>query len=92
MEEERQTHYWVHRTLCDVLYDMKEYTKKLNITTDQRSLIQSLIAEAQIRGNRMEAGLGEHKDLGKLNEEWHKLGREVKDLRREVKDLRRERD
>lgn len=86
--EERETHYWVQRTLCDVLYDAREYIKTLNLTRDQKSLLQSLVYEAQIMGNRMEAGLGEHKDLGKLNEEWHKLRREVKDLRRERDELK----
>jgi hypothetical protein len=84
---ESERHYWVNRTLCDVLYDAKEYIKTLNLTKDQKSLLQSLVSEAQVMGNRMEAGLGDNKDLEKLNEEWHTLRREVKDLRKEKKEL-----
>jgi hypothetical protein len=83
----RENEYWVRRTLCDVLYDIKEYTKKLPLLDNQKAIIISLTAEAQVMANRMEAALGEHKDLIELNDEWNKLRREVKDLRRERKEI-----
>ena len=83
MTDERDRSYWVNRTLCDVLYDLKKYTETSNLAVRPRNVIFSLVQEAQILGNRMEAGLGDKKDLLLLNEEWHKLRREVKDLRKE---------
>jgi len=83
----RENKYWIHRTLCDVLYDIKEYTKTLLLLDNQKATIISLAAEAGVMANRMEAALGEHKDLIELNVEWDKLRREVKNLRREREEL-----
>ena len=74
--------YWVNRTLCAVLEDMRLCCKTLNFTP-----MVGLIEEAQIKGNRMESGLDDKKDLIAMNEEWRELKIKVKEARQELKEL-----
>ena len=69
--------YWVNRTLCDILDEMRKCHETRNYAG-----LMSLVEEAQSVANRMEAGLGDKKDLIKMNEEWHKLKKEIKKLRK----------
>lgn len=73
----RETRYWLNRTLCDVLEDMRRCD-----TTKNYAALSSLIEEAQTMGNRMESGLGDQRDIVKMQEEWHKLNKEIKKLRK----------
>ena len=72
--------FWVNRTLCSVLEDMRTCFKTMNFAP-----MAGLIEEAQIKGNRMESGLDDKKDLIKLNEEWHDLRKKIMEARRELK-------
>lgn len=72
--------YWVNRTLCEALEDMRKCVKTANYAG-----LPGLIEEVQIRANRMESGLSDKKDLLEMEEEWH-------DLRKEIKKLRKKRD
>lgn len=69
-----------NRTLCDVLDDMRRCFDTLNF-----SPMKSLIEEAQVIGNRMEAGLGDNKDLGRLREMRSNLIKEVELLEKRAK-------
>jgi hypothetical protein len=71
--------YYLNRTLCDVLEEMRRCVQTLNFAP-----LMSLIEEAQIMGNRMEAGLEDKEDLVRMNEEWHDLSEKVMELRKEV--------
>lgn len=69
--------YWINRTVCDVLEDMRKCCKTSNF-----SALPGLIEEVQIKADRMEAGLGDKRDLAEMEEEWHKIKKEIKKLRR----------
>lgn len=71
-----------NRTLCDVLAEMR----KANDTRNYSYLL-GLIEEAQHLGSRMEAGLGDKKDVQRWTEMRATLRKEIKDLRKEKKDL-----
>jgi len=71
-----------NRTLCDVLEDMR----KANDTRNYSYLV-GLIQEAQYLANKMEAGLGDKRDVNQWTEERAKLRKEIKELRKEKKDL-----
>ena len=74
--------YYIHRTLCDVLKDMRTCSKTKNYAP-----LDSLIEEAQMMGNRMEAGLDEQKDLVTMNKEWSELRKKIKIARVELKEV-----
>ena len=78
----REDAYWVNRTLCGVLEDMRSCDKVKNYAA-----LGGLIEEAQILGNRMEAGLDDKKDLVKMNIEWSELRKKLKEARKELKEL-----
>ena len=71
-----------NRTLCDVLAEMR----KANDTRNYSYLL-GLVEEAQNLGNRMEAALGDKKDVKRWSEERVTLRKEIKELRKEKKDL-----
>jgi len=71
--------YYLHRTMCDVLYEMRQCFKSYNFTP-----MKGLIEELQSMANRMEAGLGEHKDLERMNDEWHELKNKIEVAREEL--------
>lgn len=68
--------YWINRTLCDVLAEMRKCYETHNYAP-----LMGLIEEAQSMGNRMEAALSDQKDIVKMQAEWHSLRKEIKDLR-----------
>lgn len=74
--------YWVNRSLCDVLEEMRKCFETRNFAP-----LLGLIEEAQSMGNRMEAGLSDKKDLAKLQAEWHELRYKIIELRAEAKGL-----
>ena len=55
--------YGLNRYICTVLEEMRQCTKNLNF-----SVLPSLIEEAQILSNRMEAKLHDVKDLNNLHD------------------------
>jgi len=76
--------YGLNRTLCDVLEDMRVQLK-LN-TPINKNLLASLVEEAQIMGNRMEAGLGDLHDRESLLKEIKALKEKAKKLKAETGD------
>lgn len=80
MEEEGEM---PNRTLCDVLKDMRKCVETLNF-----AMLLSLVEEAQILGNRMEAGLWDQKDITRLQENKRELKKEVNDLEQKAKSLK----
>lgn len=83
-ERDDMPYFGINRYLCDVLEDMRKCQETLNFAP-----LKSLIEEAQILGSRMEAALGDNRDILKLNEERHKLKQEYKKLLKEVEELRK---
>ena len=77
--------YYINRTLCSVLEDMRKCSQTMNF-----SPLLSLIEEAQILGNRMEAALTDQKDIKTMHEERSKLKAEIMKLRLEKKSLKPE--
>lgn len=71
-----------HRLLCSVLEEMRTLHKTRNY-----AMLLSLIEEAQTIGNRMEAALGEQKDLAKLTDARSKLKEEHNKAMKEYKEL-----
>jgi hypothetical protein len=74
--------YYVNRTICDVLQEMRKCYETRNFAP-----LMGLIEEAQTKANRMEAGLYDKKDIDRMNEEWHELRAKLKALRAEAKAL-----
>lgn len=72
-------HYYRHRTMCDVLEDMR----KCDSTKNYASLL-SLIEEVQIMGNKMEAGLGYKKSIEDMHEECKRLDKKLKEKKKEL--------
>ena len=72
--------YWVNRSLCDVLEEMRKCYETRNFAP-----LMGLIEEAQTLANRMEAGLNDQKDIARMNAEWHELRAKLKELRAEAK-------
>lgn len=64
-----------NRTLCDVLSDMRKCVETLHFGP-----LPSLIEEAQIMGNRMEAGLYDKGDLEEMHKHKKELKKEIKEL------------
>ncbi len=82
MSEHYFSSYYPNRVICSVLDEMR----KLNETRNYSALL-SLIEEAQMLANRMEAKLSDIKDRESLNEDITKLKKELKALRKEKKEL-----
>ncbi len=78
-------HMWLNRTLCDVLEDMRKANENRNY-----SYLAGLIEEAQSMGNRMEAALGDQKDVEKMQARWHELKDEIKALKAEKAQLEKD--
>ena len=72
-----EDNYWVNRTLCDVLDEMRKCHETRNYAG-----LMALVEEAQSKANRMESGLADKKDLVKMEEEWHQLKKEILTVRR----------
>jgi hypothetical protein len=84
MRDSSSSFAWPNRTLCSVLDGMRDAVKTLNF-----SFIPGAIEEAQFLANRMEAALGDQKDIMALKELRSKLRHEVRELEIEVKNLRK---
>lgn len=82
-DDHKFDYFYRHRNLCDVLREMRQCVKTLNF-----SPLQSLIEEAQMLGNRMEAALENQKDLQKLDTETALARRSYKNLQREYEALK----
>ena len=66
---------YLNRTLCDVLEDMR----KCDLTKNYSPML-GLIEEAQIMGNKMEAGLHDKRDFKHYKDKLKKLQKEYKKL------------
>lgn len=71
-----------NRTLCDVLREMRECYKTMNF-----GAIMGLIEEAQIMGNRMEAGLEDKNDIKHMDKKKSKMKKELRELEIEIDKL-----
>lgn len=67
---------YLNRTLCDVLEEMRTCFKTYNF-----SPMLALIEEAQMMGNKMEAGLGDKHDVEKMESRKEELINELRELR-----------
>lgn len=67
---------YLNRTLCDVLEEMRTCFKTYNF-----SPMLALIEEAQMMGNKMEAGLGDKHDIKKMESRKEELINELRELR-----------
>jgi len=67
---------YLNRTLCDVLDEMRTCFKTYNF-----SPMLALIEEAQMMGNKMEAGLGDKHDIKKMESRKEELINELRELR-----------
>ena len=74
--------YFINRTACDVLEELRECNKTRNF-----SPILGLCHELQIMCNKMEAGLYDQKDIQKIAEKKSKLKEELKELEKRKKEL-----
>jgi predicted nuclease with TOPRIM domain len=72
-----------NRYLCSVFDEMRKCCKTLNF-----SYLESLIEEAQVLGNRMEAALEDVDDIKRLHEEKKKLKRELQALEDKINELK----
>ncbi len=72
-----------NRTLCDVLAEMRKCYE-----THNYSSLMALVEEAQSMGNRMEAGLGDKRDIQRWTEERAELKEELKKLHEEKDKLK----
>ena len=69
-----------HRTICDVLREMRELYKTCNF-----GLMPSLIEEVQILGNRMEARLDAQKTYFETRDDIRKAKIELVSLKKDIK-------
>jgi len=72
--------YYINRTFCDVVSDMRLCNK-----TQNYGPMESLIEELQIKGNRMEAAIYDKNDIAAMNKEWAELKKKLKKIRKKVK-------
>ena len=86
----------VNRYLCTVLEECRTALNNLNFLTikSTKRMLNSLVEEIQVLGNRMEAGLEDNWEQNRDQTEHRKLKREIKqmewqkaDLSAEVEDL-----
>ena len=73
---------FIHRTICDVLEEIRQIDKHKNY-----SYLLGLIEEAQMLGNRMEAGLEEKHDLERYHEKANEAQKKYKKIETEIKTL-----
>ena len=84
--------YYLNRTACDVLEEMRKLNKHLSrhTLTRHQEVMKYLIEEAQSMYNKMEAGLGDKRDLVSMSEEHAKQRKEYKKLQKELRELKAE--
>lgn len=73
---------YLNRTLCDVLEEMRTCFKTYNFAP-----MLALIEEAQMMGNKMEAGLNDKHDVEKMESRKNELVKEIRELREKRKAL-----
>jgi hypothetical protein len=73
---------YLNRTLCDVLEEMRTCFKTYNFAP-----MLALIEEAQMMGNKMEAGLNDKHDVEKMESRKNELVKEIRELREKRKSL-----
>ena len=78
-------HYYLNRTLCDALDDMRRCDKHKNYSN-----LLSLIEEIQVLGNRMESKLNDIHDFDRLKEDAKRLTKEIRNLQQEKSELENE--
>jgi len=78
---------YLHRTLCDVLKEMRQCYETRNF-----GYLPGLIEEAQSMGNRMEAKLEEYSSAGQDEAYIHQIYQETKNARKELNTIRAEID
>lgn len=71
----------VNRTLCDVLEAIRTCNK-----THNYSYLMSLVEEAQMLGNKMEAALWDQKDFKRAERRYKSLKVQIKELEEKVGD------
>lgn len=79
------TRFWgfgPNRLLCSVLEEMRKLHETRNY-----SVLLSLIEEAQVLGNRMEAALQDHSDLESARDHMKAIKEEIKELEKKRDDL-----
>jgi hypothetical protein len=81
----RKATFMPYRTLCEVLQEMRTCFETRNF-----SYLPALIEEVQWMGNRMEAGLYEHRDYRTAKNESNKLRKSLEKLRVECEDKQEE--
>ena len=81
--------YWLNRTMCDVLKEMRDLNDKLTSATvnQHKKTFAYLIEEVQSMGNRMEAALTEKGELEDIHEEWRQETKKMKKLKAEISEL-----
>lgn len=72
---------YLHRTLCEVLHEMRDCTK-----TNNFSYLPGLIEEAQNMANRMESKLAQVRDIEDIDKRWHAAREKNKELRAKDKE------
>ena len=75
----RMRSYWINRSMCSVLEEMRDCYKTRNFAA-----LLGLIEEAQSMGNKMESALSDKRDIKEMHEEWSELKAKIKAARKEV--------
>lgn len=77
--------YGLNRYICNVLDEMRKLSKSAMPKQSNYEVMLSLIEEAQVMANRMEAALGDLYDLEQLHQNIKDKEEELKDLEKQVK-------
>ena len=85
MAKNRFYGFTIHRTICDVLTEMRAFDAKRNY-----SGFMSLVEEIQSMANRMEAKLYQYAECGEADEYTTRLKKEVKELEAKLEQLRKQ--
>lgn len=89
MSENYENKYWNNRTACTVLEDLRGILKALRDNNSCTQVLTMLVCveELQYAFNRMEAAIGDLKQMKKMREERTKLKAEIRELRKKKKKL-----
>lgn len=82
--------FWINRTMCDVLEEMRKLNDKLNsgVVSQHKKTMAYLIEEVQSMGNRMEASIQNKGDIESIDEEIREKRKELKKLKQEIKEAK----
>lgn len=78
---------YINRTMCDVLGEMRKCHETRNY-----AYLPGLIEEVQVMGNRMEAALGEKRDIEEWHKQWQKKKAEMKKMYKELDKLKQQKE